>query len=208
MTNERFTPPTGLPDGVTIVGMTGDGRRVSAALASGEVAARPIEAEVVERLALGTTPLGFAAGTNAVFNNGLAIVVPVDVDEPVRFISPACGVFGPATAGMWLVMCPSFSADPASVRTAAVDEREPGVWKELPPGAIPVGVDDDGHLLVEAPAGYFLLSEGALDWQLLTRNILIAVGRDRMVEYACDDRLSCRVQVVDRATGTARPVDV
>jgi hypothetical protein len=43
---------------------------------------------------------------------------------------------------------------------------------------------------------------------VLTRNALVAAGRDVLVEYTCDDELRCRYQVVDRLRGTTRPIDL
>ncbi|HEX9260266.1 MAG TPA: hypothetical protein VF855_12060, partial [Acidimicrobiales bacterium] len=203
---ERFTAPSGMPAGLTLVGLT-RGQRVTARLALGEVAARPIAESVFDQVDQGYLDdlTGFAVGQNALFRLMPAMVVPVDIDQPVVLVN-ACGALGAVRDWVWLLDC--MQDESVKLRRAPIDSPMTGVEVSLPAWANPEGVDGRGSLLLSTPAGHYVLAETAPRPAVLTRNALVVAGRDVVVEYACDDELRCHYQLIDRLTGTTGRIDL
>jgi len=208
---EHFTPPAQMPAGITLVGLTEDHRRFSARIAFGEVTSRRLDQAVNDEIGDQLDyvfGLGFPVGHEAIFRTNPPLVVPSETTSPARVLDPTCGLFGPVGDRVWSVRCSDELGAPLEVAEAPVDGIMRREEVEVPAAAQPVGVDGNGGLVLRAASGYYVLAEDGTTPQLLTRNELLAVSATVLVERACDEQLECRLQVVDRATGVARPLEL
>jgi hypothetical protein len=140
------------------------------------------------------------------WNGGRAVLV-VDGREPVDLPGPNSGggpIYpGPWPRSIWRVEYRMVEPWGTSLQLTDLRGESLGVSVDLDTG-YPVMPDARGGVIAEATGGAY--AAGVDGIVRLTTGRVMAIGVNHVVTKECDERLSCRYDVLDRRTGERRPV--
>ena len=193
------------PTSTVLYGTTSDGQLARIVLDTGEISLR--------RLPEGTNPdavMQLIPRTGSIVVVGFpgehSYVVPRDLKgEIVELELENEQVFrGPGPDELWRVTS-SFSSPSASlqqVQLIKIDGTPVGPVRQL---ALQVYLEDGaGGLIGRGPGGYYVFAPEDGRPSLLSDGEMVSVDAQRIVDLVCDDVLTCRWRVRDRAGGEAR----